>query len=105
MVARAARGFGGWAKPELLRAQGEMRRREGKEEGASALFRQALALAEERGAGAWALRAAASLARLLGASGKRDEGRALLTAIQARFTEGFRSVDFERASTILAELG
>jgi hypothetical protein len=105
MVSRALLGFGGWCKPELLRAQGEMLRREGKkEEAAAALFREELALAQNQGSRAWTLRAATSLARLLGAGGKRDEGSALLAAIQTGFTEGFDSIDFKRASAVLAEL-
>jgi predicted ATPase/DNA-binding winged helix-turn-helix (wHTH) protein len=104
MVSRASRGFGGWCKPELLRAQGEMRRREREADVSVALFHEALALAEEQGGRAWVLRAATSLARLLGANGKREEGRVLLTTIQAGFTEGFDSVDFKLASALMTEL-
>jgi predicted ATPase/DNA-binding winged helix-turn-helix (wHTH) protein len=105
MVLRAVNGFGGWCRPELLRAQGEMQLREGKGEAVSiALFREALALAQAQGGRAWALRAAASLARLLGAGGKRDEASAVLGAVQAGFTEGFDSVDFKRASALMVEL-
>jgi predicted ATPase/DNA-binding winged helix-turn-helix (wHTH) protein len=105
MVSRALNGFGGWGRPELLRAQGEMLRRDGKEADVSiALFREALALAQAQGARAWALRAATSLARLLGASGKPDEGRALLASIQTSFTEGFDSVDYKRASAVMTGL-
>jgi hypothetical protein len=105
MVARALKGFGGWAKPELLRAQGALLLRAGEEPDVSvALFREALALAQEQGGRAWALRAATSLARLLGASGKPDEGRALLTAIQTTFTEGFDSVDYKLALAVMTDL-
>jgi predicted ATPase/DNA-binding winged helix-turn-helix (wHTH) protein len=105
MVTRALQGFGGWSKPELRRAQGEMLLREGKGEAvAIALFREALAQAQAQDGRAWALRAATSLARLLGAGGKRDEASAVLGAVQAEFTEGFDSVDFKRASVVMAGL-
>lgn len=104
MVRRAMGGFGGWCKPELLRAQGEMLQRQGEREIALTLFRQALALARKKGSRAWELRIATSLARHLGANGKREEGRVLLAPVQARFVEGFDSVDFRLASAVMAEL-
>jgi predicted ATPase/DNA-binding winged helix-turn-helix (wHTH) protein len=105
MISRALKGFGGWCKPELLRAQGEMLRREGKDGAVSiAQFRDALTLAQEQGARTWALRAATSLARLLGASGKPNEGSTMLATVQTGFTEGFESVDFKLAATVMTEL-
>jgi predicted ATPase/DNA-binding winged helix-turn-helix (wHTH) protein len=105
MVSRALTGFDGWCRPELLRAQGTMLRRAGKEPGVSvALFREALTLAQDQGNCAWELRAATSLASLLGASGEREEGRTLLGATQSEFAEGFDSVDFKLASAVMAEL-
>jgi hypothetical protein len=58
-------------EPELFRLDGELRRLAGDEAGAEAALRRALALAGERGARAWELRAAVSLGRLL-----HDRGRA-----------------------------
>jgi hypothetical protein len=105
MVSRALTGFAGWCRPELLRAQGEILLREGQDEAMPiALFREALALAQTQGGRAWALRAATSLARLLGARGKRDEGSAALATVQAGFTEGFDSIDFKLSSAVMAGL-
>ncbi|MFZ0205212.1 MAG: hypothetical protein WAL59_03630, partial [Roseiarcus sp.] len=78
--------------------------RQGEREIALTLFRQALALARKKGSRAWELRIATSLARHLGANGKREEGRVLLAPVQARFVEGFDSVDFRLASAVMAEL-
>src|SRR5262249_61410286 len=58
-------------EPELFRVDGELRRLAGDEAGAEAALQRALALAGERGARAWELRAAVSLGRLL-----RDRGHA-----------------------------
>ena len=64
VVARAEANPPQWATAEILRADGEGRRRAGDLAGARRRFEQALALAQEQGAGLWALRAATSLARL-----------------------------------------
>jgi predicted ATPase len=52
----------------------------------------------------WALRAATGLARVLAATGRRDEARAVLTPIYARFTEGFGDTDLVEAKALLQEL-
>ena len=43
------------------------------------------------------MRATASLARLLNRQGKRDEARAMLSAIYGWFTEGFDTADLKEA--------
>jgi predicted ATPase len=71
---------------------------------AEACFQQALALARERQAGAWELRAATSLARLWQQQGRREAARALLGPVYGRFTEGFDTADLREAKALLDEL-
>jgi adenylate cyclase len=71
---------------------------------AEACFHRALALAREQGSRWWELGAAASLARLWQAQGRRHEARELLAGIYAWFTEGFDTVDLVEAKALLAEL-
>ena len=52
----------------------------------------------------WELRATTSLARLLAKQGKRDEARAMLTAIYNWFPEGFDTADLKDAKALLDEL-
>jgi predicted ATPase len=73
-------------------------------EEATACFQQALALARERQAGAWELRAATSLARLWQQQGRREAAHALLAPVYDRFTEGFDTADLREAKALLDEL-
>jgi predicted ATPase len=73
-------------------------------EEAAACFQQALALARERQAGAWELRAATSLARLWQQQGRRKAAHALLAPVYGRFTEGFDTADLGEANALLDEL-
>jgi len=50
------------------------------------------------------LRAANSLARVLGAEGSRQKARNLLAPIYARFTEGFDKSDLQVAEALLTGL-
>lgn len=50
------------------------------------------------------LRAATSLARLLGERGSRDQARQLLSPIRDWFTEGLGSPDLVAADALLEEL-
>jgi predicted ATPase len=63
-----------------------------------------LALARERQAGAWELRAATSLARLWQQQGRREAAHALLAPVYGRFTEGFDTADLRDAKAVLDEL-
>jgi class 3 adenylate cyclase/tetratricopeptide (TPR) repeat protein len=90
--------------PEVTRMRGELRRVVGQTEQAEADFRGAIALAQEISAKAWELRAATSLARLLGDAGRRDEGRAVLSGIYDWFTEGSDTADLKEAKALLGEL-
>jgi hypothetical protein len=51
------------------------------------------------------LRAATALARRLAATGRPDEGRALLLPVVNWFTEGLHTADMVQARTLLSEMG
>jgi predicted ATPase len=61
-------------------------------------------IAAEQEAKLWELRAAASLARLWGEQGRREEARGLLSPVYGWFTEGFDTRDLKEAKALLAEL-
>jgi class 3 adenylate cyclase/tetratricopeptide (TPR) repeat protein len=71
---------------------------------AEAAFSQAITLAEKHTCRALKLRAATSLAKLLGDSGCKADGHAVLTAAYSDFTEGFEIPDLRAAKALLAEL-
>jgi len=71
---------------------------------AEAAFRQAMAIAARQTCRPIELRAAVSLARLLGENGRRDEARELLAPIYGAFSEGFEQPDWQAAKALLAEL-
>ena len=73
------------------------------EEGQSAL-EAALRVARSQQAKSYELRAATSLARLLGEQGRRAEARDLLAPIYDWFTEGFDTADLKEAKALLDEL-
>ena len=50
------------------------------------------------------MRAAISLARLLGDQGRRDEARELLVPVYGWFTEGFDTPDLQEAKALLEKL-
>ena len=68
-------------------------------------FRQALDWACRQGALSWELRAAMSLARLLGNQGRSADGLAILQRVYERFTEGFNTADLRSAKALLEVLG
>jgi DNA-binding winged helix-turn-helix (wHTH) protein/predicted ATPase len=70
-------------------------------EEAAACFEQALALARQRQAGAWELRAATSLARLWQQQGRPEAARALLAPVYGGFTQGFNTADLRQAKALL----
>jgi class 3 adenylate cyclase/tetratricopeptide (TPR) repeat protein len=71
-----------------------------REEGQTAL-EEALRVARRQQAKAYELRAATSLARLLGEEGRRAEARDLLAPVFGWFTEGFDTVDLTEAKALL----
>ena len=97
-------GEGGYVA-ELHRVRGELLRQSGDAGPAEASLREALDCAGRQQAKSFELRAAMALARLLAASERRDEGRALLVPLYDWFTEGHDTADLRAARALLAELG
>ena len=94
---------------ELYRMRGELLlARDGLAAAGQALacFERAMALAREKGALAWELRAAMSIVRLRQRQGQGyteelAKARACLRSIYARFTEGFAYPDLEEAAVLI----
>jgi predicted ATPase/DNA-binding winged helix-turn-helix (wHTH) protein len=107
-LARAENNEERWCLAELLRIKGEIVHR-AQGAGAATLaerhFRRALETARQQEQLSWELRAAMSLAELLQATDRRKEALELLSAIYARFTEGFLTSDLLRADALLRKLG
>ncbi len=91
---------------EMLRLKGEMTLMSDASITAEAehCFRDSLEVARAQSARWWELRTTTSLARLLAATNRRDEARALLANIYNWFTEGFDTVDLKDAKALLGEL-
>ena len=70
-----------------------------------ARLREAIALARERSARMVELRAAVPLCKLLLRRGQRAEARELLVPLYGQFTEGFETLDLQRARAVIGELG
>ena len=100
--ASGARG----ADSDLHRLRGELLRHlpspDSKE--VEACFRTALAVAREQGTHGYELRAAVSLARLLGEQGRCAEAGNVLVPVYRWFTEGFDTPDLRQARTLLETL-
>ena len=99
------RGYRPW-EPEVLRTLGEVQRAAKPRAIAAATVPvwEALELARARKTLSLELRAATSLARLLGAQGRREEGLAQLEPVLGRFTEGSSLPDQCEARQLIAEL-
>jgi len=93
-----------YALPEAMRIRGELLLSQQRTEAAEEDFRDSIALARNRGAKAWELRSAISLARLLKERGERTAAQDLLAPIYGWFTEGFDTADLKDAKTLLHEL-
>ena len=90
---------------ELLRLEGELRLAACHDvAGALDCFRRAIEVARQQEARSWELRAASSLARLLAAEGRRDEGRRTLAGVYGWFTEGFDTADLREAKALLEDI-
>ncbi len=89
--------------PELLRMQAELliSLPSADQALAEAAITRALGEARTNGALAWELRAAMTAARLRAKQGRAPEGRALLSGVFARFTEGFETRDLKEAARLL----
>ena len=90
---------------ELHRVRGELLRLGGNDAAAEASLRQALEYAAGQHAKSFELRAAMGLARLLAASGRATEARAVMRPVYEWFTEGLETRDLVAARTILSEIG
>jgi predicted ATPase len=86
-------------RDELLLLQGSASKVEAEQS-----FRHALEIARQQREQAWELRTAASLGRLLGLQGRREEGRDILAEVFGRFTEGFETANLREARALLAQL-
>ncbi len=94
-----------WWETEIHRLQGErLLAGNGDPAEAEGRFQKALALARQRDAKSFELRAAMSLARLWQGRGKPNEGRELLAQVYDWFTEGFDTADLQAAHLLLGEL-
>jgi tetratricopeptide (TPR) repeat protein len=96
----------GFYLPELWRLKGELllRNAPGDRAESERCLRTALTAAERQGALLLQLRAATSLARLLGESGEREQAHALLQPVLGAFTEGFTHPNVVAATRLLKEL-
>ncbi len=89
---------------EILRVRGELLMLRTIQGEAEQCFRQAIDIAARREEKSLELRAAMSLARLLARQGKRGDARQAVAAVYTRFTEGFGTVDLQRARALLEEV-
>ncbi len=94
------------ANAELHRLKGDLLRRLPNPDlpQTEGCFRNAIAIAREQGSRGFELRAAVSLARLLGDRGQHGDARDALTPVYAEFHEGFDMPDLKDAKAILAAL-
>jgi hypothetical protein len=95
-----------FCEPEVYRLRGEILLAQSRTNAplAEAAFRDAAALAARQSCRVLELRAATSLARLLGEDRRRDEARDLLAPLYGAFTEGFDKADLQAAKALLGEL-
>jgi class 3 adenylate cyclase len=95
-----------WWRAGYLRLRGDLLLRGPNDERGAAerLYRQAISVAAGQQAKSLELRAATSLAMLLGEQGRRSEGYAVLAPVYGWFTEGFGTLDLKEAKALLGEL-
>ncbi len=103
-LARARANAAGWANPELLRAAGERMLRSTRPDRvaeALVLLNESLEQARSRGALAWELRTATTIAGAHYLVGNGAKGRAVLEPVYERLVEGHGTADALRARDIL----
>jgi predicted ATPase len=95
-----------WWEAELYRLRGELLLQQtvAQPEEAEVCFQQALAVARGEQAKSWELRAATSLARLWQRQSNQAAAHELLAPVHGWFTEGFDTVDLQKAKALLEEL-
>jgi len=103
-ITRAEHTKARWLLPELLRIKGELlllQATNGATAAAEDHFRQALDWARRQDALSLELRAATSLARLLGDRDGPTDAKTVLQPVYGRFTEGFDTADLKAARALL----
>ena len=93
-----------WYTPELQRLHAEALIQPNRIDEAEIWYRKALSSAQELGARFWALKIAVGLARVLLATGRREEGIELLAAADLALEEGHAVTVRVQARAFLAEL-
>lgn len=93
-----------WFVAELKRHKGCLLLRRGHAEAAESLFCGALTIAREQQARLWELRAATSMAQLLGDQGRFAKAHALLAPVHDWFSEGFATSDLKASKMLLHRL-
>ena len=93
-----------WFNAELARLRGEVLVSLGQHDEAEACFHTAIRTARSFEIKGFELRAATSLARLWAEKGERSQARDLLQPVHDWFTEGFDTVDFKHAKTVLEQV-
>jgi predicted ATPase len=95
-----------WGEAEVHRIAGEIALMLPQSDAprAEAYFERALSVARAQQAKSWELRAATSLSRLWRDQGKRQQAHDLLAPIYDWFTEGFDTLDLNKAKALLDKL-
>jgi hypothetical protein len=95
-----------WWRAGYLRLRGDLLLRGPSDDRVAAerLYRQAISVAAGQQAKSLELRAATSLAMLLGEQGRRSEGYSVLAPVYGWFAEGFDTLDLKEAKALLGEL-
>ncbi|WP_394849229.1 winged helix-turn-helix domain-containing protein [Pendulispora brunnea] len=102
VIARAEQGLAAWCASELLRLRAmHILERGGTEQEAETVLLEAIQTAQRQQALAWELRATMSLAELWMRQSRHAEAQERLSAVRARFTEGFDTADLRRADALL----
>jgi predicted ATPase len=93
-----------WLLAELLRVRGEIQLRSRNSEDGEASLLRSIEIARSQGALAWELRTATSLAKCWHRASRSIVARALISAVLAKFTEGFETPDHCTATALLADM-
>jgi predicted ATPase len=95
-----------WCEADILRIAGEIALMSPERDAVKAEthFEHALAVARERHAKSWELRAAMSMARLWNDQARRQQACDLVAPVYGQFTEGLETLDLRQAKALLDEL-
>jgi predicted ATPase/DNA-binding winged helix-turn-helix (wHTH) protein len=89
---------------DLLRIKSRILAEQHDRESAMNCLTEAVAVARAQSSLAWELRSTIALARMLSASGQRDQARLMLALVYDRFTEGFETADLKMARALFEDL-